>query len=295
MSIDYFPFRCFTVKNAFVYDEIEGIRRDPVVPDDITIGRTYKGAKSNGQFIKEQNADCIRIYTVSSLRRIAAANDCDCTCDTAFMFGSIYGGQNVRIDQSTDKDPSIFIDAKYFDFKDFTWYSKAISGDYTHSTIDQNSMLAYTLTSSGTNTFGDKSYAFKEINNDGVPTSSITSVTATSGGQIIIEANDDSWYIGLDGRRYYKEDTVVGAYTTDYRKSNCDSIIISTHKFKVDSTSVPYNRHVYSHSVTDAYNNEVFYFRPLIEGSCVKFEETDDHIKLLFDPTCYRITKPCCS
>jgi hypothetical protein len=41
---------------------------------------------------------------------------------STFLFASLVGGRNIRIDQATEKDPYIFIDARFYTFKPYNYY-----------------------------------------------------------------------------------------------------------------------------------------------------------------------------
>jgi len=41
---------------------------------------------------------------------------------TTYLFASIVGGRNIRIDQPTEKEPYIFIDSRFYHFKPYSYY-----------------------------------------------------------------------------------------------------------------------------------------------------------------------------
>jgi len=49
-------------------------------------------------------------------------------CYSTFLFASIVGGKNVRVDQATENDPYVFIDVKFFNFKPFDYYIDVLAG-----------------------------------------------------------------------------------------------------------------------------------------------------------------------
>ena len=73
------------------------------VPANVFIGKTFISDNGSNKNVKEN-------------------------CFSTFLFASIVGGKNVRVDQATEKEPYIFIDSKFFNFKPYDYYIDYING-----------------------------------------------------------------------------------------------------------------------------------------------------------------------
>jgi hypothetical protein len=185
-------------------------------------------------------------------------------CLATFMVGSIIPGRNIRLDIPTEKDPNVFLDAKFFDFQA---YSPQITGSCA---------LGRTVDSSG-----DMSYYFRAITNDG---------SATNDSWTIIEADDASFYIGYDGLTYYRQSD--GTYSRSVVATNPNSLILKTHDLDMANT-FPFMPSLYTHKTKDDYGNTTFYLNKLIAGPGLTIKDDGDTIRLDFDYTKARPT-PCC-
>jgi hypothetical protein len=185
-------------------------------------------------------------------------------CLATFLMGSLVPGRNIRIDIPTETDPNVFVDAKFFDFQSYS------------PTLSASSVLGSVSSLSG-----DMSYFFRSITNDGSP---------SGVAWIVIEADDDSFYIGYDGVAYYKQ--ADGSYSTTPVATNPDSLVLKTHGFTVNNT-VDYTPGLYTHKDVDQYGNTTLYLNQIIAGNCLKIKDTGDTLQLMFDQECARVT-PCC-
>lgn len=185
-------------------------------------------------------------------------------CLSTFLIGSIVPGRNIRIDVPTEADPNLFIDTKFFDFQSYT-----------------PSLSAYGTIGNVVSNNGDMSYYFKTLKNDG---------SSSAAAWIIIEASDESFYIGYDGVTYYKQ--TDGSYATTPISTNPDSLVIKNHTFNVENTA-NYNPSLFTHKTIDQYGNATMYLNQIIAGNCLKINDTGDTLQLLFDQACARPI-PCC-
>lgn len=68
----------------------------------------------------------------------AAQNE---NCYTTFLFASLIAGKNIRIDPATEKDPFIYLDSRFYDFRPcgatssdpFTWPKNSILSSVEHN------------------------------------------------------------------------------------------------------------------------------------------------------------------
>lgn len=185
-------------------------------------------------------------------------------CLSTFLFGSIIPGRNIRLDIPTEVDPNTFIDAKFFDFQS---YSPLISGSCTLGKTQDTS--------------GDVSYYFRALKNDG--SSDLMSWT-------IIEADDASFYIGYDGKTYYKQ--ADGSYSLSIVATNPNSLILKTHTLDV-TNSFSFMPSLYTHKTADEYGNTTFYLNKIIAGPGLTIHDDGDTLRLDFDYKKAQPT-PCC-
>lgn len=137
-------------------------------------------------------------------------------CQTTLLFGSIVGGKCVRVDASTDDDPYLYIDAKWFDLKPYSYYEQWVESynpsageklfEYIadlQSQIDDSiptnnvlSSVTYDYEKSFFHNF-DGEYVEKDdfISN---PVYNIKSLT--SDGSVIVEANGGDFWWGTNAQ-----------------------------------------------------------------------------------------------
>jgi hypothetical protein len=189
-------------------------------------------------------------------------------CLSTFLFGGIVPGRNIRIDKPTEKDPNIFIDAKFFDFQP---YSPDVSGSCILGTVQDNS--------------GDVSYYFKTITNNG---------NISNQAWVIVEASDESFYIGYDGLTYYKNIDNSGQviYNRSITSTKPESLILKTHKLEIEN-SHPYMPSIYTHKKSDEYGNTQFFLNKIIAGDGITIKDDGDTLRVDFDYDLARPT-PCC-
>jgi hypothetical protein len=187
-------------------------------------------------------------------------------CLSTFLFGSIKPGKNIRIDVPTDKDPNLFIDAKFFDFN-----------PYSSSVSLCSSNVLYEVSS----TSGDMHYFFRGLINDG---------SVDDKAWTIIEADDESFYVGYDGVTYYKQ--VDGTYTTNKLNTNPSAIVLKEHSLNIKNAT-EYLPNLFTHKLKDEYGNTTFYLNKLIAGNCMNIVDNGDTLTLHYDYSCARKT-PCC-
>ena len=190
-------------------------------------------------------------------------------CLSTFLVGSIVPGRNIRLDIPTESDPNIFLDAKFFDFQP---YSPAVSGFCTLGKTQDTS--------------GDMSYYFRSLINDG---------SNTDTAWTIIEADDESFYIGFNGLTYYKQTDSSGnvSYSRSVVATNPNSLILKTHQFDIANTHA-YMPSLYTHKNVDEYGNTTFFLNKIIAGPGLTIKDDADTLQLNFDYTKARPT-PCCN
>lgn len=154
-------------------------------------------------------------------------------CYSTFLFASIVGGKNIRVDQATEKDPYIFIDAKFFNFKPFNYYIDSLNGisnSVLENKYDPDSKLEYkdTIIENITqDNSGDVLFMIKTLGSNGNLT------IADSGKELELRA-------GL---------------------------------YKAENIDFPEKVPLYTHTSKDINNNNIFHINKLIEGDGVLFEQ----------------------
>jgi hypothetical protein len=154
---------------------------------------------------------------------------------TTFLFASLVGGRNVRIDQATEKDPYIFIDARFYTFKPYSYYvdfSNNITLQTLEDTFASNNVFLKTIIKSIEHSNGDITINTKNIEGD----SNLVIHTDKLKNELILKAAE-----------YNLKNT------TD--SSTKSSIKILTKKSK------------------DTNNNTVFHVNKFIAGNCLKLEQ----------------------
>jgi hypothetical protein len=155
---------------------------------------------------------------------------------TTFLFASLVGGRNVRIDQATEKDPYIFIDSRFYTFKPYSYYVNFINNK-TLQTIEEtfasNDVFLKTIIKSIEHSNGDITINTKNIEGD----SKLVIHTDKLKNELILKAAD-----------YNLKNT------TDSDPKSL-ALKILTKKSK------------------DNNNNTVFHINKLIEGNCLKLEQ----------------------
>jgi hypothetical protein len=156
---------------------------------------------------------------------------------STFLFGSIVGGKNVRIDQATEKDPYIFIDVRYYTFKPYNYYVNFIAN--SNLTDLENNFLP-------NETNFRKSVINKiEISNNDL----IVSVKKIgSDNKIIIHSSKNG------------DELILKAAEYDLRNNN-----------EGDPKSLAVK--VLTRKSKDEYGNNQFHINKLIEGNCLKLDQ----------------------
>jgi hypothetical protein len=120
-------------------------------------------------------------------------------CNSTFFWASIVGGKSVRVDSATQRDPYLFIDAKWYDLKPINYYFKWIE---KYNPPEDSKLYEYIdaleeeieeeLPES--NIISSTSYDYTESAPD--PIYNIKALE--SDGSIVIEANDGDYWWGTN-------------------------------------------------------------------------------------------------
>lgn len=155
---------------------------------------------------------------------------------TTFLFASLVGGRNVRIDQATEKDPYIFIDSRFYTFKPYSYYVDFSNNTPLQTLEDMfasNDVFLKTIIKSIENSSGDITINTKNIEGD---------------SKLVIHTDK------------LKNELILKA--AEYNLKNTTDI---------DSKSLALK--ILTKKSKDTDNNTVFHVNKLIEGNCLKLEQ----------------------
>lgn len=157
----------------------------------------------------------------------------DRNCFTTFLFASIVGGRNVRVDPATENDPYVYVDSRWYNFRPCD--NEAITGWAANNV----------LSSVKTTDFGDVTAYFKTITTD---------------GSIVIEGGNDTFV--------WSDMGPVGNPFND--ESFCD-IILKTHKY--DCANCCGDEGVYAgRKGIPGKSDVLFMFKSIFAGHCIDIE-----------------------
>jgi len=152
---------------------------------------------------------------------------------STFLFASLVGGRNIRIDQATEKDPYIFIDARFYTFKPYNYYV-SLSNNEPLSNLEA--------------TYGNTSDVYlKTI---------IKNITTVSGDVAIHIKNLE-----------------VDSKLTFYKNSTDNEIVIKTADYNLKNTTESKAIKILDSKQKDSFGNTSFVIKKLIEGNCLKFDQ----------------------
>lgn len=165
-------------------------------------------------------------------------------CYSTFLFASIVGGRNVRIDPATEEDPYIYIDSR--------WYTFRPCGYEGVEDWPANSVLSRV-----------------DVAGDGNVTAYLKSITTD--GSVVIEGGNSTFV--------WSDQGPTGDQNND--PNFCD-IILKTHKY--DCANICDKGGIYSHRKgVPGKSDVVFFFKSLFEGYCIKLDETSCGVRVSFD------------
>ena len=153
---------------------------------------------------------------------------------STFLFASLTGGRNIRIDQATEQDPYIFIDARFYTFKPYSYYVD----------FNQNQSLNYLESNyqPSTNLF---------LN------TVIQNLTTSINGDIIVSIKN----------------LIVDSKLTFYTSPDESEIILKAPLYNLQNTTENKVIRIFQGASKDSNNNTLFQMRKLIEGKCITLDQ----------------------
>ena len=159
---------------------------------------------------KSFTSDLDRASDLNSDQKRASSSN----CQTTLLFGSIVGGKCVRVDSSTDEDPYLFIDAKWFDLKPHTYYQQWVDSyapssndklyeyvkdlqEQIDETIPENNILSSVTYEYEKRFF--KGFDGEYVEKDDFIANPVYKIkTLTSDGSVVIESNNSRFWWGTN-------------------------------------------------------------------------------------------------
>lgn len=172
-------------------------------------------------------------------------------CFSTFLFASLVGGRNIRIDAATEEDPFIYIDSRWYDFRP----CGNESNDPT--TWPANNILS-TVQYKDT---GDVVVYFKGI---------------TSDGSIVIKGGNSSFVWSDEGPQ--------GDQLNSGDSKDCN-LTLSTHKYTMANVCDT-NGLVASTQGVPGASDVVFYLKSIIGGNCIDVSDAGDRLIISFNSEC---------
>jgi hypothetical protein len=176
------------------------------------------------------------------------SHQADANCFTTFLFASIVGGRNVRIDAATEDDPYIYIDSRWYDFRP----CGVESNDQT--TWPANGILSHVDYKDN----GDVVTYFKSI---------------TSDGSIVIEGGNPSFV--------WSDEGPAGNQFNSGNAEDCN-LILKAHKYIV-ANACETNGILQSTQGVPGASDVVFYLKSIVGGSCINVTDTGSSLVISFD------------
>jgi len=174
------------------------------------------------------------------------SHQADSNCFTTFLFASIVGGRNVRIDAASEEDPYIYIDSRWYDFRP----CGVETNDQT--AWPANSILSHVDYKDS----GDVTVYFKSI---------------TSDGSIVIHGGNSSFVWSDEGPQ-----------GDSLNSGNDCNITLSTHKYIVANVCES-NGLVASTQGVPGASDVIFYLKSIVGGSCIKVEDDGSNLIISYD------------
>lgn len=176
------------------------------------------------------------------------SHQADANCYTTFLFASIVGGKNVRIDAASEEDPYLYVDSRWYDFRPCGFETNDQSAWPANSIL---SHIDYKDT-------GDVTVYFKSI---------------TSDGSIVIEGGNSS-FVWSD----------QGPQNDQFNSSNINdcNLTLKTHKYVV-ANACETNGLVASTQGVPGASDVVFYLKSIVGGTCIKVDDNGDNLIISFD------------
>lgn len=157
----------------------------------------------------------------------------DRNCSTTFLFASIVGGRNVRVDPATEEDPYIYIDAR--------WYSFRPCGNDSSTGWPANSILSSVSSSEA----GDITVYVKSLTTD---------------GSVVIEGGNDSFVWSDQGQ--------AGDPFND--PSFCD-LTLRTHRYDCANCCGPNGVYAGRKGIPGK-SDVLFMFKSIFAGYCITID-----------------------
>jgi hypothetical protein len=177
------------------------------------------------------------------------SHQADANCFTTFLFASIVGGRNVRIDAATEEDPFIYVDSRWYDFRP----CGVESNDQT--SWPANNILSHV----DYKDTGDVTVYFKSI---------------TSDGSIVIEGGNESFVWSDQGPQ--------GDAFNSGNAEDCN-LLLKAHKYIV-ANACETNGILQSTQGVPGASDVVFYLKSIVGGSCINVVDTGESLIISFDP-----------